>query len=85
MIDGMDDSAAAALVVSIFVLFVAGLCFGVGCCMHARRHVLAETIRRRYKKVAVDDNDTVEENGEDDNIPGKTKTKKNDAAAAAQT
>lgn len=34
--DGIDDAAAGALIVSIFVLLLAVICFGVGCVAHAR-------------------------------------------------
>ena len=37
IIDGMDDSAAGALMVSLFVILVAGMCFAVGCWAHYTR------------------------------------------------
>ncbi len=79
----MDDSAAAALVVSIFVLFVAGLCFGVGCCMHARRHVLAETVRKNLKYDRVSPVETEDEDDAANINTSKNKKSKSDAAAKA--
>ncbi len=35
--DGIDDAAAGALIVSIFVLLLAVICFGVGFAVHAHR------------------------------------------------
>ena len=37
IIDGMEDSAAGALVVSIFVIMLAAICFAVGCYAHVLR------------------------------------------------
>jgi hypothetical protein len=52
--DGIDDAAAGALIVSIFVLLLAVICFGVGFAVHAHRVRHAHT----YAAVGATDHNT---------------------------
>lgn len=78
IIDGMDDSSAGALVVSLFVLFVAGLCFGIGCWMHARRHLQAASVAKKYQLVSTSNKDA-----DDDTSDTKENKKKRKSSSAS--
>jgi hypothetical protein len=55
IIDGMDDAAAGALVVSIFVILIAVLCFAAGCYAHVLgvHHKIKKT-NKDYEAVDVE-------------------------------